>query len=400
MAMRFDIVTLFPDLFTPHLTLGVTRRAYESKQVDVHLWPLREFADDNYRRVDDRPYGGGPGMVMLVEPLERCLAAIRAARGDAAPVVHFTPTGRRIDQSVMRDFAAGPGAVLLCGRYEGIDQRFVDRHVDLELSLGDFVLSGGELPAMALLDGVTRLQPGVLGDAQSHEQDSFEDGLPPLQPPRSAGHARRSAARATRADVRSPCRDRPLAARAFARTDRSPPPRPAGNRTPRGAPFEGRREIPGKSRAIINGFSILCQVAAGRLRAPSHLFNKTLARSLGEKMDLIQTLEQEEIARLNKTIPPFAPGDTVIVSVNVVEGTRKRVQAYEGVVIAKRNRGLNSSFIVRKISSGEGVERTFQLYSPLISSIEIKRRGDVRRAKLYYLRQRSGKSARIKEKLS
>ena len=116
-------------------------------------------------------------------------------------------------------------------------------------------------------------------------------------------------------------------------------------------------------------------------------------------VDLIRTLEQEEITRLNKTIPVFAPGDTVIVSVNVVEGTRKRVQAYEGVVIAKRNRGLNSSFIVRKISSGEGVERTFQLYSPLISTIEIKRRGDVRRAKLYYLRQRSGKSARIKEKL-
>ena len=117
-------------------------------------------------------------------------------------------------------------------------------------------------------------------------------------------------------------------------------------------------------------------------------------------MDIIQTLEREEIARLNKKIPVFAPGDTVIVSVNVVEGTRKRVQAFEGVVIAKRNRSLNSSFIVRKISSGEGVERTFQLYSPLISAIEVKRRGDVRRAKLYYLRSRSGKSARIKEKLS
>jgi len=175
--MRFDIVTLFPELFAPHLSFGVTRRAYESRQVDVHLWPLREFADDNYRRVDDRPYGGGPGMVMLVEPLERCLAAARAARGDRAPVVHFTPTGRRIDQAVVREFAAGAGAVLLCGRYEGIDQRFVDRHVDLELSLGDFVLSGGELPAMVLLDGVARLQPGVLGDAQSHAQDSFENGL-------------------------------------------------------------------------------------------------------------------------------------------------------------------------------------------------------------------------------
>jgi len=115
--------------------------------------------------------------------------------------------------------------------------------------------------------------------------------------------------------------------------------------------------------------------------------------------DIIKMLEEEEIARLGKQIPSFAPGDTVVIGVNVVEGTRKRVQLYEGVVIAKRNRGLNSSFIVRKISSGEGVERTFQTHSPLIASIEVKRRGDVRRAKLYYLRERSGKSARIKEKL-
>lgn len=117
-------------------------------------------------------------------------------------------------------------------------------------------------------------------------------------------------------------------------------------------------------------------------------------------MNLIQQLEAEEIARIGKTVPVFAPGDTVVVNVNVVEGDRKRVQAFEGVVISKRNRGLNSNFIVRKISSGEGVERTFQTYSPLIASIELKRRGDVRRAKLYYLRDRSGKSARIKEKLT
>ena len=177
--MRFDVITLFPELFAPHLTTGVTRRAFETHQVDVQLWPLRDFADNNYRRVDDRPYGGGPGMVMLVEPLERALAAIRTARVEEqpAPLVHFTPTGRRIDQPLIQEMAAGPGAVLLCGRYEGIDQRFVDRHVDLELSLGDFVLSGGELPALALLDAVARLQPGVLGDAQSHEQDSFSDGL-------------------------------------------------------------------------------------------------------------------------------------------------------------------------------------------------------------------------------
>ena len=117
-------------------------------------------------------------------------------------------------------------------------------------------------------------------------------------------------------------------------------------------------------------------------------------------MDLIKQLEDEEIQRMGKTVPKFAPGDTVVVNVNVVEGDRKRIQAFEGVVISKRNRGLNSNFIVRKISSGEGVERTFQTYSPLIASVELKRRGDVRRAKLYYLRDRSGKSARIKEKLT
>jgi tRNA (guanine37-N1)-methyltransferase len=182
--VRFDVITLFPELFAPHLAHGVTRRAFEPRSgqppiVDVRLWPLRDHADPPYRRVDDRPYGGGPGMVMLAEPLQRALDAVRQSRGDApsAPVVLFSPAGRRIDQSCVEALARGAGAILVCGRYEGADQRFVDRHVDLELSLGDFVLSGGELPALALLDAVARLQPGVLGDELSHQQDSFSDGL-------------------------------------------------------------------------------------------------------------------------------------------------------------------------------------------------------------------------------
>jgi tRNA (guanine37-N1)-methyltransferase len=179
--MRFDVITLFPDLFAPFLTQGITRRAYESGQVDVRLCNLRDYAEGTYRRVDDRPFGGGPGMVMLAEPLERALAAISNAREAAGaprgPVVLFTPTGRRIDQALAREWASGPGATLLCGRYEGLDQRVIDRHVDIELSLGDFVLSGGELPALTLLDAIARLMPGVLGDEQSHLQDSFEQGL-------------------------------------------------------------------------------------------------------------------------------------------------------------------------------------------------------------------------------
>ena len=184
--MRFDVITLFPDLFGPHLSQGITRRAFASRQVDVRLWQLREFADDNYRRVDDRPYGGGPGMVMLVEPLTRALQAVLLDRAEVAArtptartapvVVHFSPTGRRLDQALVQEFAQGPGAVLVCGRYEGIDQRFIDHFVTHELSLGDFVLSGGELPAMVLLDAVARLQEGVL-QPSSHQQDSFADGL-------------------------------------------------------------------------------------------------------------------------------------------------------------------------------------------------------------------------------
>ncbi|MBA2963864.1 MULTISPECIES: tRNA (guanosine(37)-N1)-methyltransferase TrmD [Ramlibacter] len=178
--MRFDVITLFPELFAPFLDSGVTRRAYASKQVDVRLWNLRDHAEGNYRRVDDRPFGGGPGMVMLAEPLARCLAAIRADRSDAAPLVLFSPVGQRLDHAGVEGWSAGSGAILLCGRYEGVDQRFIEAHVDVELSLGDFVLSGGEIAAMALLDAVARLQPGVLNEAGSHEADSFNpaiDGL-------------------------------------------------------------------------------------------------------------------------------------------------------------------------------------------------------------------------------
>ncbi|MFZ2298305.1 MAG: tRNA (guanosine(37)-N1)-methyltransferase TrmD [Aquabacterium sp.] len=181
MAVRFDVITLFPELFAPFQTVGVTRRAFETKAVDVRLWQLRDFAEGVYRRVDDRPFGGGPGMVMLVEPLVRCLSAIRADQQAAAaprlPVVLFSPAGKPLTQQRVQQLAEGPGAVLVCGRYEGIDQRFIDAHVDEEVSLGDYVLSGGELPALTLIDAVTRLQPGVLHDAASHEQDSFSDGL-------------------------------------------------------------------------------------------------------------------------------------------------------------------------------------------------------------------------------
>jgi tRNA (guanine37-N1)-methyltransferase len=178
--MRFDIITLFPELFEPFLKIGITRRAYESGLVDVRLWNPRDFAEGNYRRVDDRPFGGGPGMVMMVEPLSACLKAIRVDRGQdrrVAPLVLFSPIGDVLRHATVQRWSDSQGAVLLCGRYEGVDQRFIDTHVDAQISVGDFVLSGGEIAAMTLLDAVARLQPGVLNDEGSHQLDSFNPAL-------------------------------------------------------------------------------------------------------------------------------------------------------------------------------------------------------------------------------
>ena len=178
--MRFDVVTLFPELFAPFLTAGIARRAFESGQLDVRFSNPRDYAVGNYRRVDDRPFGGGPGMVMMAEPLTIAVEQIRAQRQDQVPVVLFSPIGTRLDHAAVQRWSSSQGAVLLCGRYEGLDQRFIDTHVDEQVSLGDFVLSGGEIAAIALLDAVARLQPGVLSDPQSHEFDSFNvalDGL-------------------------------------------------------------------------------------------------------------------------------------------------------------------------------------------------------------------------------
>ncbi len=178
---RFDVLTLFDGYFEPLRHQGICRRAFDTGALELHAWNPRDFAHDAHRTVDDRPYGGGPGMVMLAEPLRRALDAAQRARTSggrpSAPVVLFTPTGSPFRQADAARWAASDGAVLVCGRYEGIDQRFIDADVDIEISLGDFVLSGGEIAALALLDAVARLLPGVLGSEASAQQDSFSDGL-------------------------------------------------------------------------------------------------------------------------------------------------------------------------------------------------------------------------------
>jgi len=176
-VIRFDCVTLFPEMFVALTDWGVTRRALEQALWSLALWNPRDFTTDNYRTVDDRPYGGGPGMVMLAEPLEKAIAAAKAAAQGDAKVIHLSPQGAVMDHKKVMALAAEPRLVLLCGRYEGVDERLIARAVDEELSIGDYVLSGGELAAMVLIDAVVRQLPGALGDGASAAQDSFVNGL-------------------------------------------------------------------------------------------------------------------------------------------------------------------------------------------------------------------------------
>lgn len=175
--MRIDVLTLFPELIRSNAAVGVVGRAQERGLLAVEAWNPRDFTHDNYRRIDERPFGGGPGMLMSIDPLRECLAAVRAAGAGSAPVVYLSPQGERLTQQRVRDLAQSPGMILLCGRYEGVDERFINAEVDLELSIGDYVLSGGELAASVLIDAVGRLQDGALNDADSASQDSFEQGL-------------------------------------------------------------------------------------------------------------------------------------------------------------------------------------------------------------------------------
>ncbi len=179
--MQFDVITLFPEMFAALTSSGITRRAFEQRRCALTLWNPRDFTSDNHRTVDDRPYGGGPGMVMMAAPLEAAISAAIARQQQAGATqprtIYLSPQGAPLNHRKAVKLAAEPGLVLLCGRYEAVDQRLLDRCVDEEISLGDFVLSGGELPAMALMDAVIRLLPGVLNDDASAVQDSFVNGL-------------------------------------------------------------------------------------------------------------------------------------------------------------------------------------------------------------------------------
>ncbi|MFM9912984.1 MAG: tRNA (guanosine(37)-N1)-methyltransferase TrmD [Methylophilaceae bacterium] len=175
--MRFDVITLFPDAFEAVSNFGITARALENKLYSLVLWNPRDFTTDARKTVDDRPFGGGPGMVMMAEPLQKTISAVKAEAGSTGWVIHFSPQGTPLNHQKVMELAARKSLILLASRYEGVDERLIQRHVDEEISLGDYVLSGGEIPAMALIDAIVRQLPGSLGDADSAAQDSFVNGL-------------------------------------------------------------------------------------------------------------------------------------------------------------------------------------------------------------------------------
>ena len=179
--MRIDVISLFPEMFDALTQHGITRRAVENQLLDVKIWNPRDYATDNHRTVDDRPYGGGPGMVMMVEPLRKAIAdarqAARQTTGEDVKTVYLSPQGRRVDQQLLQEASQAPGWIFLSGRYEGIDERLIEAEIDEEWSIGDYVLSGGELAAMVIIDGMIRLIPGALGHQDSADQDSFVNGL-------------------------------------------------------------------------------------------------------------------------------------------------------------------------------------------------------------------------------
>jgi len=179
--MRIDVISLFPEMMQSGLSYGVVGRAVQKEALTLQYWNPREDTTDNHRTVDDRPFGGGPGMVMMPQPLDDCVErmqqAQKAAGVEDSPVIYLSPQGKKLDHQLASELAELPAITLLCGRYEGIDERLLDKHVSMEVSIGDYVLSGGELAALVVVDSVSRLLPGVLGHQESAEQDSFVDGL-------------------------------------------------------------------------------------------------------------------------------------------------------------------------------------------------------------------------------
>jgi tRNA (guanine37-N1)-methyltransferase len=420
--VRIDLLTIFPGFFDGPLTTSLVATAREQGTLDVRVHDLRDWTTDRHRSVDDAPYGGGAGMVMRADVLVAAAESVwndvppgapvapplHVAGGERPRTVLLTPRGRPLDQALVRELAHEERIVLLCGRYEGIDERVHELVATDEVSLGDYVLMGGEVAAAAIVEAVVRLLPGVLGNASRPSRSRSSRGSSSTRTTR----ARRSSAamRCPTCCARETTGRSRVAPRACARAHPGRPSRPARRRGWDPATTSGTAPD-GSDRAVRHARRAGLTIAAGRPYPPAHRRpgphparpwsepcrdDRRVLRFRGSTtMDRLDVIDRRQ---LRDDIPDFRPGDRLKVHVKVVEGTRSRVQVFEGDVIARQGGGIRETFTVRKDSFGVGVERTFPVHSPVIDHIEVVRRGAVRRAKLYYQRDRAGKKARIREK--
>ena len=409
--MRLDIVTIFPEYFAP-LDVSLLGKARQRGDVDVHVHDLRDWAHDRHRTVDDTPYGGGPGMVMKPEPWGEALDAIVPAGLAGRGWSCRRRAGARSPRRPAVAYAAEPWLVFACGRYEGIDARVIEdarsrMPVD-EVSIGDYVLAGGESAVLVIDRGGRRgccpacsATPtrSAMTPSRPGRMESLLEGPVYTKPPSWRGREVPEVLMSGNHGGHRPVAAGSGAApygRHETRADRTEPP---GRRRPAyagGGRFSDRRRTYGTLRCW-PGFML----GTPRLPRRSHRVPALCACACvqHEEPAVMHTLIQEiENAAKRSDVPDFRPGDTLKVHVRVTEGSRSRIQVFQGVVIRRQGGGARETFTVRKVSYSVGVERTFPLNSPSIDKIEIVTRGDVRRAKLYYLRDLRGKAARIKEK--
>ena len=349
-----QVFTLYPEYFPGPFKNGLYGKAIEKKIWDLRTVNIRDYAIDKHKTVDDTPYGGGSGMLIKPDVLAKSLD--KNINRDEK-IVYLSPKGKVFNQKIAKELSLEKKVNIICGHFEGIDQRVLENRKIDEISLGDFVLSGGETATYVFLDAILRLIPGVLGNEKSTSEESFENGL--LEYPQY-----------TKPQIWE---------------EKSVP-----------------NVLLSGDHAKIKDWRLSQSEAITRDRRPDlwQKYNKK-TNLINLQMKTIEEINQANVKKIaaEKKLPNFFPGDIVKIGVRITEGKRDRIQYFEGVCIAKKNRDLNSSFTVRKISFGEGVERTFALYSPIVDSIKVIRSGKVRRAKLYYLRDRTGKSARIAEKI-
>ncbi len=344
------VFTLYPEIFPGPLDKGLYGKALEKKIWSLEVVNIRDSAEDKHKTVDDTPFGGGNGMLLKPDVLGKSIDK-NAKKGER--IFYLSPKGKKFDQKFAKELSKEKTINLVCGHFEGVDERILGTRGIEEISIGDYILSGGESASFVVIDSILRLLPNVIGNNMSKHDESFENGL--LEYPQY-----------TKPQIWE---------------EKSVP-----------------EVLLSGDHAKIKGWRLSQSEAITRRQRPD-LWEKYTNKK--KKMKNIEDINREAVKKItsNKKITEFFPGDTIKVGVKIIEGKRERVQFFEGVCIAKKNRDINSSFTVRKISFGEGVERTFALYSPIVDSIKIIRSGDVKRSKLYYLRDRKGKSARISEKI-